>query len=256
MEQQAEIFAAGNYRYVPSGVMQYSGGAAAMPGYAIRRVVFSRPVPLTEGFERIAQWLQAEGRPLTALCGCELRSPGQFSEAGFTRFNTEYVGTLQAWGIASDTVNPVPRSNVCPQVDPPAVPSFYAFSYTVPSDVDERSFVVAGSSEVPEGHANYKDHLIAYQDISPAGMRKKARWVLGEMERRMRVLGYAWDDCTSSQLYLVHDPHPFLEDEFARRGAMRLGLTWHFVRPPVVDMEFEMDCRRVLLERVLPVEAV
>ncbi len=146
MEQQAEVFAAGNYRYVPSGVMQYSGGAAAMPGYAIRRVVFSRPVPLTEGFERIAQWLQAESRPLTALCGCELRSPGQFSEAGFTRFNTEYVGTLQAWGIASDTVNPVPRSNVCPQVDPPAVPSFYAFSYTVPSQDDERSFVVAGSS--------------------------------------------------------------------------------------------------------------
>ncbi len=125
----------------------------------------------------------------------------------------------------------------------------------MPSSEDERAFVVAGSSEVPEGHANYKDHLIAYQDISPEGMRKKARWVLDEMQRRMAVLGYGWPDCTGTQLYIIHDPHPFLADEFVRRGAMRLGLTWHFVRPPVVDMEFEMDCRRVLAERVLPVSA-
>ena len=255
MKDQAVVFAAGNYRYVPSGVMQYSGGAAAEPGYTIRRVVFSRPVPLLDGFARIRQVLESEGRPLTALCGCELRSPGQFSEEGFARFNAEYVGTLQAWGIASDTVNPVPRSNVCPEIDPPAQPSFHAFSYTVPSSEDERAFVVAGSSEVPEGHANYKDHLIAYQDISPEGMRKKARWVLDEMQRRMAVLGYGWPDCTGTQLYIIHDPHPFLADEFVRRGAMRLGLTWHFVRPPVVDMEFEMDCRRVLAERVLPVSA-
>lgn len=250
---QAEVFAAGNYRFVPSGVMQYSGGAAAQPGYTIRRVVFSRPVPLVEGFKRIAEILQADGRPLTALCGCELRSPGQFTEAGFEEFNRIYVGTLKEWGIADEHRNPVPRSNVCPEIDPPAEPGFHAFSYTVPSTEDEQAFVIAGSSEVPEGHANYKDHLIAYQDISPAGMHKKARWVLEEMERRMAVLGYGWGHCTGTQLYIVHDPHPFLAEEFVRRGAMSLGLTWHFVRPPVVDMEFEMDCRRVLVERVVPV---
>src|SRR5690606_41270785 len=47
---------------------------------------------------------------------------------------------------------------------PPTEPCFYAFSYTVPCDADENTFVVAGSSEVPEGKGNYKDHLVRYQD--------------------------------------------------------------------------------------------
>ena len=29
------------------------------------------------------------------------------------------------------------------------------------------------------------------------------------------------------------------------------GLTWHFARPPVIDLEYEMDCRRVLREVVI-----
>lgn len=247
---KAIVFEAGGYRYVPSGVLQYSGGVAAETGYTIRRVVFSRPLPVKEGFARIEKILKAEGRPLTAFCACELRSPAPLSETGFSSFNTEYVQTLQDWGICDGTNNPVARSNVAPVVNPPAEPSFYAFSYTVPCESAENTFVIAGSSEVPEGKGNYKDHLIRYQDVSPDAIHEKARWVLTEMERRMAVLGYGWNDCTGSQLYIVHDPHPFLEDEFARRGAMRFGLTWHYVRPPVIDMEFEMDCRRVLDERI------
>jgi ParB family chromosome partitioning protein len=37
-------------------------------------------------------------------------------------------------------------------------------------------------------------------------------------------------------------------DQLAARGAARSGLTWHFTRPPVVDLDFEMDCRRVVRE--------
>src|SRR6266566_3389810 len=85
------------------------------------------------------------GRPPTALCACELRSPGQFTDAGFVAFNRHYVERLAAWGIFRDEVNPVARSNVCPEIDPPATPSFYAFSYTVPSEARAaRSFVAAG----------------------------------------------------------------------------------------------------------------
>ena len=40
-------------------------------------------------------------------------------------------------------------------------------------------------------------------------------------------------------------------DELVRRGAARSGLTWHFARPPVIDLEYEMDCRRVLREVVI-----
>lgn len=247
-------FSSGNYRFVPSGVIQYSGGVAAQDGYTIRRVVFSQPVPVKRGFELIAAHLKQEGRPLTAFCACELRSPAPVSESGFSEFNEFYVQTLTEWGIFDGTNNPVARSNVAPKVNPPSEPCFYAFSYTVPCNTPENSFVIAGSSEVPEGKGNYKDHLISYQDVSPAGMLKKARWVLAEMERRMSVLGYGWSDCTASQLYMVHDPHAFLEDEFARRGVMDFGLTWHYVHPPVIDMEFEMDCRRVLTEHVVIVD--
>jgi hypothetical protein len=250
----AVAFPSGNYRFVPSGVLQYSGGVAAEKGYTIKRVVFSTPVGLKQGFERIAAILNEDGRPLTAMCACELRSPAPLSESGFSSFNNFYFDTLKTWGLYDGVNNPVARSNVCPTVEIVGEPSFYAFSYTMPSAVEEDAFVIAGSSEVPEGHANYKDHLVSYKDLSPAGILAKARWVLAEMERRLGVLGYKWSDCTATQLYTVHNPHPFLADEFARRGAMSFGLNWHCVRPPVIDMEFEMDCRRVLVEQVRVVD--
>jgi len=49
----------------------------------------------------------------------------------------------------------------------------------------------------------------------------------------------------------VHDLYPFLADEIVRRGAARAGLTWHFCRPPVRGLEFEMDCRGVGWEEVV-----
>ena len=55
----------------------------------------------------------------------------------------------------------------------------------------------------------------------------------------------------AAQLYTVHDVYPFLRDELIRRGAARHGLTWHFDRPPIVDIEYEMDCRAVESERVV-----
>jgi len=36
-------------------------------------------------------------------------------------------------------VNAVTRSNVYPEIDPPTTPSFYAFSYTVPSEAARRA---------------------------------------------------------------------------------------------------------------------
>ena len=244
--------ASGNYRYIPA-VFQYSAGVAAAPGYAIERVRFARPVPLREGFARIAELIGAAGRPLTAFCACELRSPGQFTEEGFRAFNRAYVEVLREWGIVDGERNPVARSNVCPEVDPPGEPSFHAFAYTVAAPDAPRSFVIAGSAEVPEGHSDYRAHIVRRGDIGPDGLREKARWVLGEMERRMGLFEAGWRDVTGVQLYTVHDVHPLLAEEFGRRGALRHGLTWHYNRPPVVDLDFEMDCRCVHRERVLEV---
>jgi hypothetical protein len=243
-------FNSGGYRFV-EGVFQYSAGVAAEPGHRIVRVQFRTPVPLEEGFRRIEQIITAAGRPLMAFCACELRSPAPFTEAGFTAFNKIYVGTLERWKIYGGKTNPVARSNVCPAIDPPPAPSFHAFSYTEAVSGAEPSFVIAGSGEAPEGRGNYRDHIVRLGDVSPAGILEKARFVLGEMERRMAALGFGWKDTTATQLYTVHDIHPFLEGEIVRRGAARSGLIWHYNRPPVVDLEYEMDCRGVSVERVV-----
>ena len=50
-------------------------------------------------------------------------------------------------------------------------------------------------------------------------IREKARYVLGEMERRLGLFGFTWADTTATQVYTVHDLHPFLADEIVRRGA-------------------------------------
>ena len=164
----AVAFEPGGYRFV-KGVFQYSGGVAAMPGHRIVRVQFRRPVPLEEGFRRIEQIITAAGRPLTAFCACELRSPAPFTEDGFVAFNKIYVGTLERWKIFDGTTNPVARSNVCPAIDPPAEPSFHAFAYTEARAEAEPSFVVAGSGEAPEGRGNYRDHIVRLGDVTPAG---------------------------------------------------------------------------------------
>lgn len=240
----------GGYRFIP-GVFQYSAGVAALAGHAIERVTFTRPVPLAEGFERIAAHLGAIGRPLTAFCACELRSPGQFSEEEFRIFNELYVGTLAEWGVVRDGTNPVARSNVCPEIGAPAEPGFHAFAYTVETADPSASFAIAGSGEAPEGKGNYRDHIVRRGESGPDALREKARWVLAEMERRMAAVGAGWADTTATQLYTVHDVHPFLADEIVRRGAAHRGIVWHFDRPPVVELEYEMDCRRVPTERVL-----
>jgi hypothetical protein len=243
-------FAAGGYRFLP-GVFQYSGGAAAQRGHAIERVRFRAPVPLAEGFARIERIIGAAGRPLTAFCACELRSPAPFTEQGFRAFNEVYVVTLEKWGLFDGKVNPVARSNVCPEIDPPAEPSFHAFSFTVAASDAAPSFVIAGSGEAREGGATYRERTVRHGETTSDAMREKARYVLGEMERRLAALGFGWADTTATQVYTVHDLHPFLADEIVRRGAARSGLTWHFARPPVRGLEYEMDCRGVSCERVV-----
>ena len=243
-------FPAGNYRFIPA-VFQYSSGAAADSGFEIERVRFDSLLPLAEGFARAARYIQAAGRPLTSFCACELRSPAAFTDDGFRAFNQHYVKTLAEWGIFDGTTNPVARSNVCPEIDPPAEPSFYAFSFTRPSQNATPSFVIAGSAEAREGSGNYSERTVRYRDLSPDGVREKVQATVGAMESRLDAFGGGWKDTTAVQAYTVHDFHPVVADELVRRGATRSGLTWHFARPPVIDLEYEMDCRRVMRETVI-----
>ena len=128
----------------------------------------------------------------------------------------------------------------------------HAFSFTEKAETGAApSFVVAGSGEAREGSGSYEEKTVRLGDVSPGGMLEKAQFVLGEMERRMAALGFGWADTTGVQAYTIHDIHPFIESEVAARGAARHGLTWHLCRPPVIGLEYEMDCRGVALERTV-----
>ena len=206
------------------------------------------------GFVAIESILRDAGRPLTAFCACEMRSPEPFTETGFVDFNRVYVETLERWGLFQAENNPVARSNVCPEIDAPAEPSFAAFAYTVPrcgSNTFGPSFVVAGSGEAKEGFSSYQESVVRPGDATADGLREKARYVLGEMARRLQILGATWTDATATQVYTVFDLYPFLADEIVARGAAAAGLTWYYARPPIVGLDFEMDLRGVRTEQVV-----
>jgi hypothetical protein len=243
-------FPAGNYRFIPA-VFQFSSGAAADSGFEIERVRFDHLLPLAEGFARVAEYIRGSGRPLTSFCACELRSPAAFTEDGFRIFNQHYVKTLAEWGLFDGSINPVARSNVCPEIDPPSEPSFYAFSFTRPSQNTTPTFVIAGGAELSDGSGSYPERIVRYRDLTADGVREKVRFTVGSMEERLGAFGLGWKDTTGVQAYTVHDFHPVISDELVRRGATRSGLTWHIARPPVIDLEYEMDCRRVMRETVI-----
>lgn len=244
------VFEPGGYRFIKA-VFQYSGGVAAEPGFEIVRARLLKPLPLVEGLAAAEAHLKSIGRPTTAFAACELRSPAPFTEQGFYEFNRQYVGTLERWGIYRNEVNPVARTNVCPEHHKPAAPSLYAFSYTVPSNATRKTFIVAGGGEAKEGNKTYRETLVALGDTSVAGMRQKVRYVVAEMERRLAALGVSWADAVSTQAYTVHDIGALVGPEIVARGAAQGGLEWHFTRPPVVDLEYEMDVRGAACEIVL-----
>ncbi len=238
------------YRFIP-GPFQYSAGVAALPGFAIHRTRCANPVPLLDGFTRIEAVIAEMGLPLSAFCACELRSPAPFTEEGFTAFNRDYVGTLERWGIFTQDVNPVAHSNVCPELDKPACPSIYAFSLALPAAQPLPSFVIAGGAESPEGIGPYQERTVRYGETGPEAMGEKMRYVVAAMEARMAVFGAGWADTTGTHVYTVQDIRPSLPSALVAPGATRHGADWHFCRPPIVGLEFEMDCRAVHTERVI-----
>jgi hypothetical protein len=233
----------GNYAFL-KGIAPYSAGGAALSGFEVEHARFLRPVPLAAGFEAVDAHLRKAGRPRQALCGMELRSPKPFTWQGFSDFNAGYVKVLKSWDIFVEGVNPVARTNVALEVGSPAEPSLYGFSYTVPASAAGPTFVIAGAGELPEGSLDPHD-VIRRGETTPQALIEKARFVMGLMDGRLRGLDVAWDQVTTTGVYTVHDIHPFLAGELLRRmgPAAQHAVTWHYSRPPIVSIEFEMDLR-------------
>jgi hypothetical protein len=244
-------FPAGGYRYI-SGAFQYSAGVAAEPGYEMERARFAACLPLADAFAAVEAHITRLGLPMTAFAACELRSPEPFSEQGFVDFNRQYVQTLERWGLYRDGVNPVARTNVCPAYETPTEPSMRAFSYAVPSSRPRGGFISSGGAEAMErGTGTYAGRIVREGETSPDALREKAKFVVAEMERRVTALGYDWSDATAVGVYTVHDIGALVGDELAATGVAPDGFTWHFARPPVVGIEFEMDVRGPVREVLL-----
>jgi hypothetical protein len=243
------VFKEGGYRYLPS-VFQYSAGVAAEPGFQLVQARFRSLLPINDAFICIEKHLKKIGRPLIAFAHCELRSPRQFDDQGFIDFNRAYVRTLEQWGIyraesvGCGFINPVARTNVCPEYFGPTEVAMYSFSYTVPTSSDSSGgFILSGGGDARSGSEPYRDRIIAFGDTSNSGLRLKMEFVSNEMTKRLKSLSFNWSDVTSAQAYSVHNIVSLVEEVFAKQGYLHSGINWHFARPPVAGLDFEMDLR-------------
>jgi hypothetical protein len=240
-----------SYRFLP-GIPAFSSGVVAQSGWEVVHATVGAPVPWRDGFAPIETHLREQGRPRTALCGIELRSPAQFTFEGFAAFNEGYRAVLAEWKILVGDDNPIPRTNVAPVAPALAEPSLYAFSYTVPGTTARPTFVVAGAGEMRD-RAQGREGIVRSGETSPGAMREKARFVMGIMQSRLSALGGDWGRVTAIDVYTAHPIHDFVLDEIlGPAGAAGIhGVRWFPSRPPIQGLEFEVDLRGVECELIV-----
>ncbi|MDA1313834.1 MAG: RidA family protein [Acidobacteria bacterium] len=241
----------GNFQFA-KGSGPYSSGAVAHDGYEVVHVIFNPLPKLWDAFGIIERHMKSLGRPLHALCGMELRIPKALSIEAFNEFNEPYIERLKGWGTHVDGMNPVARTNVATAVSPVPEPSVYGFSYTIPSDHKGKTFVIAGAGELRSSKLEGSE-IVSRGDTSTEGLRAKAKQVLSIMDRRLEVMGLTHAHITQSNVYTVFDIAELMELTImpALGEAGRHGIRWHFARPPVLEIDFEMDMRGVRQEITL-----
>jgi hypothetical protein len=243
----------GHYHFL-KGSDPYSSGVVADPGYEIIFVTLRDAPPWRRGFDFVDTHLKAEGRDRAALCSVQLRCPRPYPIDGFIAFNDQYCKVLADWDLLRDGLNPVARTNVAPDYAPPTEPLMHAFAYTTPAAVTSQppSLVIAGAGELRDG-VLVAEGIVRRGDTSPEAMREKAAYVMKVMEARLDGLGARWDLLNQINVYTVHPLGDFIEDAVLNRlgPARRMGIHWHPSRPPVVDIEFEMDMRGVSREFIV-----
>jgi hypothetical protein len=239
----------GNYHFL-KGIDPYSCGVIADSGYEIVNVTLKNPVPWREGFTHIDAYLKAQGGGRTALCAMQLRSPAPFTMEGFIDFNRGYCEVLQEWGLYVDELNPLARTNVAPLVEPPAAPMLYGFSHVLPCDnAAAQTFIIAGAGELLEA-ALKSEGIVRRGETDRDAIREKATYVVEVMEERLLGLGGTWDAVNRINIYTVHPISELVEDIVLPKlvAGKGHGIHWYPSRPPIVDIEYEMDMRGVRRE--------
>lgn len=238
----------GGYGFLP-GIAPYSAGVVALPEFEIVHVTLQRPLPWLAGLNAARGYLETSSLTCRNLCAVELRCPQPYAMEGFIGFNKEYKRLLDDWNMMVDGINPVARTNVSPVVNPPSEPLLYAFSYTRPSQVSRPTFVVAGGGELPDGELAER-RIVRVGETSPEALLEKAECVAEIMNSRLSALGGNSELLTMIDVYTAHPLLPLLENVLESRlpAIARLGVHWFHSRPPIVDIEFEMDMRSVVRE--------
>jgi hypothetical protein len=235
----------GQYQFVPIataprivGAAPFSSGVRAMAGHEIVHATFQAPLPYRAGFAAAASHLAAIGRPRTALCAVEVRVPKPLTMDEFTAFNVDYRALLDEWGVVVDGQVPIARSNVAPRVNPPSEILLYAFSYTVPSREQARSFFVSAAPE---------QATVRPGETTPDALREKLASAMLTMQNGLAALEMDWASVTQLGIYTAHDVHAFLETEIiAPMGPAAVhGVHWYYGPPPIVGIEVEIDVRAI-----------
>ena len=180
-------FAPGNYSFIHAKGGPFSAGVAALPGYALHRARFARPVPMAEGFAFIKRYLESKGRPVTALAACELRSPKPMSMSEFQAFNAIYLRTLHGWGCRMGEINTLARSNIAPVTEIPGEAVFFAFTYTVAEAGAAGDFLISGKPEARDGVSG-PERTFGGRDVTLRGLEAKARFVMDAIRERVADL--------------------------------------------------------------------
>jgi hypothetical protein len=241
---------AGNYTFI-RGIGPFSAAVKAQPGSAIVRAAFRPFVALEGGYARVERHLRDLNRPISALCGMQLRIPKPFSREGFDEFNRPYIERLRGWGLDVAGANPVTRTNVAYELQPVAAPTLASFFYTIPSAAAAATWVISGVPEIASRDGGVR--IIAPGDTSPDGLRQKTACVLDIVAHHLAELKVSWADATTVNLYTVHDLNSLLAPMLipAVAPAAQVGITWHYSRPPVTGLELEIDAWSVAHEEII-----
>jgi hypothetical protein len=177
----------------------------------------------------------------------ELRCGDPYTLDGFAAFNRVYYDVLAGMGLLVDGANPVARTNVAPALDPPDEQVLFAFSYVAPGPEDGvQTFVISGAGELRSGTVE-RAGIVRRGEQSPEAMGEKAACVAGAIGDRLEGLGCEWAQVTCVNVYTVYHLQACVERHLqdAMPPVRAAGVHWYPARPPVREIDFEMDARGV-----------
>ncbi len=90
--------------------------------------------------------------------------------------------------------------------------------------------------------------VVAAGKTSPAAMQEKAAHVTGVMRDRLKGLKVRARDVSVVNVYTVHPLAQAQVSAILKPDLATHGLHWHYCRPPITKLEFEMDMRGVATE--------